>query len=538
MKKVFNIKNDCTGMYNEEIIQSIFDSRGIIDIENFINPTADYILPYDSLQRIDDGAKIVFDGIANGSKFLVEYDVDLDGICSGTIIKRYLKNALGIECDWVINDGKQHGITHKVLNKINECKPDILIVVDSLDADVENYKIIQDMGVKIIVLDHHHVSEDVPYDDYVCLISSNRNYDNPNLSGAGVCWKFVKYLDEQLGTIEADNLIDLAMAGIIGDMSDMSEDSMENRAIAKLGIENIQNPALKKIAGGFGFDSKTVSFSVAPLVNASMRLNKNEEAVLAFLSDENKDVLKHIKELKKCKESQGELVAEMMPEILEQCESQIDNKMIVVIVDTNYGLSGLIGNQLLSIYQRPILILKENFGGYSGSARAIGINDDFREMCENTGLGEFAGHSSAFGVVNIPYNNFDRFREIIEEKLSKVEFSTTTDVDIKLDLSDLNQGLIEKIMMIDKISGTGFPSVAAEITIDDYEVDSMSGGKHLILRPSSNTMFIKWNYSGDWDEIEDAALCGDSITCVGTLQAGFLARKFALQLIISDFIIN
>lgn len=449
---------------------------------------------------------------------------------------RYARD-LGINMSYYINLGKQHGTSNGLINKIKELSIDILIIVDSLDYDIENYKKIKELGTEIIILDHHDVNPKTPYDDYAILVSSNRNYSNPNLSGAGVVFKFCLYIDSILGTIEAEKYYDLCATGLISDMMDMSENSMENRYLVSKGINNVQNPALKKIAGGFGFDSKTISFSVAPLVNSSMRMNKNEEALLAFLSDDNKDVLKHIRELKKCKEKQNNLVSEILPDLLEQCENQSENKMLVVIIDEECsGISGLIGNKLLSIYQKPILILKENYGGYSGSARAIGV-DDFRAMCEETGLGEFAGHPAAFGVVNIPYNYFDDFREEIEQNLSKIEFKTTTDVDIKLELSDLNKSLIEKIMQIDRITGENFKPITCQITIDNYEVDSMSQGKHLVLRPSNNTMFIKWNFD-NWDEIEDAELCGDSITCIGNLQAGFMARQFALQLIMQDYIID
>ena len=83
----------------------------------------------------------------------------------------------------------------------------------------------------IIVLDHHAIDPKVPYDDYVCLVSSQREYDNPDLSGSGTVWKFCKYCDEQYLTDYADELVDLAAIGILADVMNVSEECYENRYI-------------------------------------------------------------------------------------------------------------------------------------------------------------------------------------------------------------------------------------------------------------------------------------------------------------------
>ena len=76
-------------------------------------------------------------------------------------------------------------------------------------------------------------------------------------------------------------------------------------------------------------------------------MGKNEVAVKAFLADENKTVLKYIKELKGCKEAQNEEVDRLLPDVIEQCEQQLHKKMITVLIDTPYGVAGLLGNKLL-----------------------------------------------------------------------------------------------------------------------------------------------------------------------------------------------
>lgn len=532
MQKVINVKNDCRGMNNEEILNTIFKTRGIKNVEHFMNPKVEDLLPIDSFSRIDEASKIVLDGIKNNKRFMVYADTDLDGCASGAIMIRYLRD-MGVKPEWYINKGKLHGITPIAMQSIDT---DILIIVDSLNSTNEYYKELHDKGIQIIVLDHHDIRTDVDYDTYITLVSSNRDYKNKELCGSGVVWKFCMYLDDCLGTIEAEKYIDLAGCGILADMMDISETHLENRFIVKSALDNLNNPALRKIVGSYAFNSNSVSFSIAPLINAACRYNENESALLALLADDNREVLKYVRTLKKCRENQIKEVDELLPDVIEQAEKQKNNKMIFVIIDTENGITGLIGAKLLDRYQRPVLVLKEGQNGYSGSSRAIGV-DDFRSLCESTNLCTASGHPSAFGIV-IAYEDFDSFCNSVENKLKNIEFKVTHDIDIKLELSDLNDELFKRIMEIDRISGVGFPHISVAMNIDRYEVTNMGNWRHLVLKPAYNVMCIKWNFNGSWDDYEDASLCNDEITCFGSLQCGFMGKKYNLQLICEDMVIN
>lgn len=538
MKKEINVINDCTGMFNEDIIETILQSRGVKDTEHFLNPTADDILPLDSLYRVDEAANTIIDGIVNGKKFFINVDSDTDGVCSGVQAIRYLRS-VNCDVDWHVSQGKTHGTSEELIEKLEGSKPDILIIVDSLDADVENYKLIHDMGIKIIILDHHEISPDLEseYDKYSILVSSNRRYDNSQLSGAGVVWKTLLYIDNMIGTLISYSLVDLAACGIVADMMDMSESSMENRAIVNMALSNLENPAMKKLIGNFEFNSNSFSYNVAPLINASCRYNENESAVNAFLSDNNKDVLKYLKVLKNCKDKQNEEVSSLMPDLIEQANNQSNNKMIVVVIDTNSGISGLLGNNLVQLYQRPVMVLKENYGGYSGSCRSIGCGD-FRQICEDTGLAEVAGHSEAFGVININFNDFLLFRERIEEELNDIDLKTEIDVDIELSVGEINENLINQIKKLDRISGKGFKPISVLTKCDNYEPTTMSKGRHLVLDVGyfGSFKFIKWNAGNRLEEFEDHQLCGDELTFIGTLDCGFLGRQFSNRMIVDEII--
>ncbi len=534
MEVNFDIGFDSFGMYPEEMIDKILEQRGVKDKEHFLNPTEDDLLPCDELYRIDDAAKIVLEGIRDNKKFFINVDSDNDGVSSGAIMYRYL-SMQGITPSWYVSQGKTHGTSTELIARLDEEKPDILIIVDSLDSNIDNYKLIKDMGIEIVVLDHHDINPDIPFDDYVVLVSSNRKYSNKELCGAGVTWKFCCYLDDMLGTFDALDLVDLACSGTISDMMDMTEAHMENREIVNLGLHNLNNLAIKKIVGSYNFNSKSITFSVAPLVNAACRFEKNDDAFALFITDDNSEILKHLKVLKHCKEKQEKELNEIMPDLIAQAEKQKDNKVIFVIYDSTSGLSGLCGNKLLDRYQRPIFVLKENQSGYSGSCRSIGISD-FRQLCADTGLIDCAGHEEAFGVINIKYDNMDKFKEALEEKLKDVVLKLNIKVDAQIDIDNFTDEFIEQVKQIDFITGEGFKGLTFGIKLDDYDVTTMSQGKHLVFDLSDKVKIIQWNKGDQIEKYEEYAMMNEPLLFVGTLENGYIGRYYSRRMICNKII--
>ena len=518
------VRNDCREMTNDEIFDTIMRDRGIDDIQSFLYPTEDDLLP--PVPKSKEAYSLLDDAIKHNKKIGVLFDVDLDGITAGTIMVRYLKD-MGVESTPMINDWKQHGVQNDSVDALS--KFDLLIIVDSLDADINNYKLLHDKGVCIIVLDHHAINPDIPYNKYVTLVSSQYDiYQNKSLSGAGVVWKFCKIIDTYRNTCYTDKYMDLAACGLVADMMDMSVP--ENRYIVSVGLNTLNNLAVKKIVGSYDFNSTAIAFSVAPLVNASNRLNKNKEAMMAFLSDDNKEVLKYIKVMKKCKEDQNEEVSDMMDDIEKQCSEQADSKMITIFVNTEYGITGLIGNKILEKYKRPILILKDTGDTYSGSMRSVGTGD-FRKIINDSGLARADGHEYAAGF-EVTKSNLKKFQQYIEEKLVDFETSEEIEADVQISILQLNSDLIDRIKVVDRVSGNGFRPIRFYIDdIDEYVVTSMSDGKHLVIQPTEYIDIIKWNYSGSFEPFEDGSIFGNKVTAVGTLDSGFFGRKFYLKLI-------
>lgn len=509
-----------------EIIDAILDSRGIEDIGSFLHPTEDDLVPFEKMKRLSDAYRMIDDAITMGEKFLVLADVDQDGCGSNAIITRYLRKC-GADVKCVINDGKKHGAEDFDLSLLDDVG--VMIIVDSLNNDPSVYKRILDTGVRLCVFDHHIVSQELldANLDFV-LVTSAKDYPNEQLSGAGVCLKFVLYMDEMNLTDYASDLWVYAAIGLISDMSDMS--IPENRYISYRGLAQFSNPVVQKMVGNYMFDSTSVSFSIAPLINSAMRMHENEKAMNVFLTDDLDEIDELVKDLKNCREEQNKVVADLLDELLEQGESQLDRKCMFFILENELEaeITGLVANRLLAEFQRPLFVLRLKDGQYAGSMRAVGV-DDFLTIANGTGRCLCQGHPNAAGAF-IDEEDFELFKRDIEECLRYYEFSIEIEADIELEPYQITENLVKQLTALNRISGTGFPAVKVLIRTDNYEVSTFSTKKHLKIIDESGLLIVKWN-TNEWQTMKN----DKELVAVGTLSVPRYGKTQYLQLTIDEF---
>lgn len=527
MEKILTAKIDGRNMSDDfEIIDAILDSRNIEDVSAFLRPSEDDLIPFERMKGLKEAYQIIDDAIVLGDKFLVLADVDADGCSSNAIITRYLRKC-GADVECIINDGKKHGAEDLDLKLLDDVG--VMIIVDSLNNEPLVYERILSTGVKLVVFDHH-LPEQRLFDaglDFV-LVSSANDYPNEHLSGAGVCLKYALYADEMNLTDYADDLWVYAAIGLIADMSDMSVP--ENRYIAYRGLAQFRNPMVQKMVGNYTFDSQSVSFSIGPLVNAAMRMHQNEKAMDVFLAEDEDEINELIQDLKNCREEQNKVVADLLDGLLEQGESQLDRKCMFFILenDTDAEITGLIGNKLLAMYQRPLFILKHRDGQLCGSMRSVGT-ENFLEVANGTNLCLCQGHPNAAGAF-IDEDKFEQFKEVIEDELKDIEFSINIEADIELAPSQINDNLVKQLTAINRISGTGFPAIKVLVRTNDYDVTTFSTKKHLKIIDESGLLIVKWNCL-DYQTMKN----DKELVAIGTLSSPYYGRVKYLQLTIDEY---
>ena len=512
-----------------EIIDAILEARGIEDVGAFLRPSEEDLIPFEQLKGVEEAAQVIIDAIDNDETFMIYFDSDLDGATSGSIAYRYLKNYTDNVYTYIAK-GKQHGLEGLPIDALDGV--DVLWIVDSINKQPELYQAILDQNTKIIITDHHKIPQSLIDSNLdIHLVSSANGYPNPDLTGAGVTWRLCNVIDYLTLNDYSEELYDLCCAGIIGDMGSL--ESKENRYLCHKGLTTLRNPAIKKLIGSYFFDASSVQFSVAPAVNSLVRLNNNDVAMRMFMTDDEDEIDELVKSTKDSKAEQNSMVDDIIDDLLAQGEAQPDKKCKVFWVTNEYkNLTGLLGNRLLSVFSTPLLVVRENDGIISGSMRACGL-EDFAIMVNETSLASCDGHELAAGF-QCKKELFEQFLEVIEERLSTIEFKTEIEADIEIEPSQVTDNLIKQLGALNRISGSGFKPITVLVRSNNYTVGFMSQGKHLKITDNETGMiFVKWN-DGSYKDIP----VNGEIVGVGTISTAYYGRTRYTQCVMNDYVIN
>lgn len=269
--------------FSDNYIEQLVKTYGA-DAHHLLNPTVEDLEPPTNLDHIEEGAKLLDGVLKKNGKIVFVVDPDGDGFTASSILWLYIKRIYpDAQLHYLIHTAKQHGLSD-LIDEIVEGSGaiDLVICPDSSSNDDEQHLILEECGVPVLVLDHH--IQDAPTHSSAIIINNQTSprYKNKELTGAGVVYQFCRFLDQMYGVNYADDYMDLASLGIIGDMGKVSEP--ENAYIIKKGLA--QTPKnfliqafLDKQAYSIGdrMNSISIAFYVTPLINALIRVGTMEE---------------------------------------------------------------------------------------------------------------------------------------------------------------------------------------------------------------------------------------------------------------------
>ena len=489
--------------FKEDYIDSLLRARGVAEPMTIKSPTRDALLDPTLLSNMKEGADLYIDKISNGKRIVICVDCDNDGFTSAAIIHQFslLLNP-NIEVIYLLHEHKQHGLEDHVhaLLSMDE-KIDLIILPDSSTNDYEYHEQLKEVA-PCLVLDHHELEENVPISSNAIIINNQISPDYPNkeLTGAGVVWQFCRYVSDVLEKscgeyIDAEQFIDLAAWGIIGDMGSVLEP--ENAYIISKGLKNIKNKFFKNLLEKQSYSIVgntctlkemvgkitpiSVAFYIVPLTNATIRVGSLAEKTRLYEAyiDADKMVPSGKRGHKGELDTVGNEAArectnnkahqnKAKEEAVEKMEMRIskydllENKVLFIRLedDDNFPaeLNGLIAMQLADRYKHPTIVARLNDEGYiRGSARGLNQSElkDFKAFLTDSGFFEYAqGHANAFGC-SIPDRSLRAFHEYANEKLKDIDLGEEIyDVNFqrKATDSDLSE-LIKEICKYNNIWG-------------------------------------------------------------------------------------
>lgn len=513
---------------------------------------------------------------ANNRAFLI-VDADADGYTSSAILMNYLNRHFPAwiqnNVEYFMHSGKQHGLGDVDISDLIRRGFKLVIAPDSASNDYDQHQMLQEHGIDVLVLDHHHADK---VSEYACIINNQLcDYPTKSLCGAGVVYKFCCYIDKLMGTNYAIDYEDLCALGLIADMMDLKD--FETHYFVKDGLQRIRNPFFQEMVTRQHYKLENnltpfgIAFYVVPYINAMTRSGTLDEKYLIFeaMLEWRADQMipstkkgfkgtfeKRIEQAgrtcfnvktrqKKNQDKSLENIENIIAEL-----SLLDNKILIVPTeqeDVDKNLAGLIANQLASKYARPTLVLRriendDNIITYEGSGRNYGKSklEDFRQFCLDTGLVMYAeGHASAFGI-GIKEENLGAFVAETNELLKDFDNTPCYYVDLEVTADQLSDNEVFAIGSNADIWGQGLeePFIAItniKLTADDIHYMGEKKNTLKLTFPGRRTSMIKFNIK---DEDKDALDPGDgtiTITAIGKCSLNHYMGSVTPQVMLEDF---
>ncbi len=486
-----------------KLLATILSNRGIIgeNVGTFLNPTRhDFHDPYE-MPDMKEAITRIIKAIQNKEKTIIYGDYDVDGITSITILKSFLKDR-GLEVDSYIPNRLQegYGLNEAAIKKIAKENYTLMITVDCGITGIKEIELAKSLGMEVIVTDHHEPTNELP--NTIAVIDCKRKdnvYPFRELAGVGVVFKLIQALSIKLELDEKEYLkyLDIVAVGTISDIVPLID---ENRVITKLGLKLInctKNVGLKAILNDSGYskiDSTTISFGVAPRINACGRMGLANEALDLLLESDSKkaaEIASKIRNYNNLRQQEEKKIFEEADNEIK--ENHLENSPAIVLCGNNWhsGVIGIVASKITEIYYKPsILVCFDDEGDIGkGSGRSVlGFDLHLALMnCEDT-LEGFGGHSMAVGV-SVKKDKFERFKnEFIElvKKSDALNLVPILNIDDILNIDEIDQDMVKSLLLLEPYGEANQMPIFAFKNLKISSIRTLSEGKHLKLELKSN----------------------------------------------------
>ena len=457
------------------------------------------------LKDMDKAAARITRAVDNMEKIAVYGDYDADGVTSTAMLYSYLETR-GADVIFYIpqREGEGYGMNIGAVEHLKEQGVSLIVTVDNGISSVQEVARANELGIDVVVTDHHRPQEILP--DAVAVVDAYRPDDTSpykHFSGVGVAFKLLMALEDGAGDVEdlLEAYSDLAAIGTIGDIVPLTG---ENRTLIRAGLERLSQSdrpgvqALLENAGiaGKALTSTNVAFTLVPRINATGRMGAPERAVRLLISgyEEEAEVLSE--EICADNEERRRVEAEIAEAAFADIEAKGYMKDRVVVVDGenwHHGVIGIVASRVTERCGKPCMIISRGETEAKGSGRSIEGFSLFEAICAcGDLLIKFGGHPMAAGITLKP-ENIEAFRKRINqyaaEHFPQMPTQTVT-LDCKLNPAALSVSMAQSLTQLEPF-GNGNPQpVFGLFNMELSNVTPVGGGGHLRLTLEKNGAVI------------------------------------------------
>lgn len=531
------------------LVANIIVNKGLKDsheIEVFLHPRrSDFHDPF-LMPDMEIATNRIIKAIKDNEKVAIYGDYDVDGITSSTVLKRFLKDR-GLETDVYIpnrlNEG--YGLNEEAIKEISEKKYTLIVTVDCGITGNKEIELANSLGIETVVTDHHEPAEELPKALAVvdCKRKDNK-YPFNGLAGVGVAFKLIQAISIKLGIKEEKYLkyLDLVCVGTISDIVPLVD---ENRTISKLGlrlVKQTKNIGLKVLLDSIGYqkiDSNTISFGVAPRINACGRMGHEKEALDLFLTNNIEEAQKITQNLNKYNLERQEIEKRIFNEVQEMMQDPEEQKLPCIVLgkeNWHHGVIGIVSSKITDIYFKPSILLCIEDNLAKGSGRSV-PGFDLHEALEKCGtyIKQFGGHSMAVGVT-IEKANFSKFKDELEEYGTKMNVNSIVPIikiDEKIQLQDISIKDIKDLELLEPFGEGNKMPLFQVSNVKIASIRALSEGKHLKMTLKDDNKFID-TIGFNMGNLSSEYPIGTKIDVVGNLEINNYKGMENIQINLKD----
>ena len=536
--------------YNiSEVLATVLVNREIVDtdeVEIFLNPTRkDFHDPY-LMPDMEKAVDRIIKAIENKEKVIIYGDYDVDGITSTMVLKKFLDEH-GLEVGYKIPNrlDEGYGLNMAAIKEIAEQGYHLIITVDCGISGIEEIKYAYELGMEVIVTDHHETPAEIP--DAVACIDCKRKdnkYPFKNLAGVGVVFKLIQALSMRLNLEEKEYLkyLDIVCIGTISDIVPLVD---ENRVIAKLGLKLVmqtKNPGLYSLLNSVGFkeiSSNTISFGIAPRINACGRMGHENEAVNLFLTNDLNEAREITEVLNKYNKERQEIERIIFEEAISQIEKKhLDRDDVIVVGSENWhhGVIGIVASKITDLYYKPTILVCFEDGEAKGSGRSVAGFDLHDALCKcDDILNKYGGHEMAVGL-SFDINNF----EAVKERLNSIakenninELNPIIKIDKEITAKDIKIEVAESLKLLEPFGEANKIPLFLYRNLKIDSIRALSEGKHIKLTLKDDRTIIQ-AIGFNLGHFSNEYLIGNKVDVVGNLEINEFNGNKMVQINLKD----
>ena len=448
------------------------DVEGETAIDRYLNGTLDQLYDPHLMKDMDKAAFLILEKIQAGARIRIVGDYDIDGVCSTYLLYRGLSRCGGhvdYQIPERIRDG--YGINESIIRKAKEDGIDTIVTCDNGIAALEQVRLAKELGMTVIVTDHHEVvraedgSQILPEADAV--VNPHRDdcpYPFAGICGGVVAYKLVQVLYEQNRIPEQEwkDMLEFAAIATVGDVMKLQD---ENRIIVRWGLKQIPHTAsagLRALVEACGLDicnltAYHIGFVIGPCLNASGRLKTAQLALELLLCEAGTPAALRAEEmaaeLKLLNEERKDMTQAGMEQAFEQVDTELadDDVLVVYLPDCHESLAGIIAGRVREAYNKPSFVLTKGEDCVKGSGRSIESYHMYRALCGVQDLLlKFGGHPMAAGF-SLKEENVGEFRRRLNEQstLTREDFIPKIWIDVAMPLEYISEALVNELKSLE-----------------------------------------------------------------------------------------